>query len=205
MAESDTVVVVDTSVMINLNASGRAADILDALPFRIVVTDIVAGELQEDRRSGRQDATLLGALVQGGRIGTVSLGDAALDTFATLVVGPAGDTLDDGEAATIAYAVEAGIPPVLDERKALRIYAARFAGPRVLSTVDLFAAAAVEAVLGRPGLGDAVFRSLQTARMRVAAERLPWVVALIGAERARNARAYRRAYVASEGRIWRQA
>jgi predicted nucleic acid-binding protein len=184
MAESGSVVVADSSVMINLNASFRAADILDALPFRVVVTDIVASELQEDRRSGRQDAALLDTLVQAGRIGTVSLGDAALDIFANLVVGPAGDTLDDGEAATIAYAVEAGIPPVLDERKALRIYAARFSGPHALSTVDLFAEAAVEAALGRPGLGDAVFRSLQTARMRVAAERLSWVVALIGTERA---------------------
>jgi predicted nucleic acid-binding protein len=183
MAESRTVVVADTSVMINLNATGRAEDILGALPFRVVVTDIVVGEL-EDRRSGRQDGALLDALVTAGRISTVSLSDAALEAFASLVVGPAGDTLDDGEAATIAYAVEAGIPPVLDERKALRIYAARFSGPRTLSTVDLFAEAAVEAALGRPGLGDAVFRSLQTARMRVAAERLPWVVAFIGAERA---------------------
>jgi predicted nucleic acid-binding protein len=184
MTKSGTVVVADTSVVINLNASFRAADILDALPFRVVVTDIVAGELQEDRRSGRQDGALLDALATAGRIGTVSLNDAALDIFAGLVVGPAGDTLDDGEAATIAHAVEADISPVLDERKALRIYAARFSGPQALTTVDLFAEAAVEAALGRAGLGEAVFQSLQTARMRVAAERLSWVVALIGADRA---------------------
>src|SRR3954454_20543906 len=85
MTKSGTVVVADTSVVINLNASFRAADILDALPFRVVVTDIVAGELQEDRRSGRQDGALLDALATAGRIGTVSLNDAALEIFAGLV------------------------------------------------------------------------------------------------------------------------
>ena len=186
MSEADAVVVADTSVIINLNASGRAADILAALPFRMAVTDIVASEVQEDRRSGRQDGALLDGLTEAGLVRVVALGAAALEIFAELVAGPAADTLDDGEAATIAFAAESGIAPVIDERKALRIHAARFQVPRALTTVDLFAEAAVEASLGRPGLCEAVFRSLQTARMRVLAERLAWVVDLIGTERAAN-------------------
>nr|WP_294529798.1 hypothetical protein [uncultured Rhodopila sp.] len=54
MSEGERAVVADTSVFINLNPSGRAADILAALPFRVVITDIAASEVQEDRRSGRQ-------------------------------------------------------------------------------------------------------------------------------------------------------
>jgi hypothetical protein len=56
--------------------------------------------------------------------------------------------------------------------------------PKALTTVDLFAEAAVETSLGRRGLCEAVFRSLQTARMRVPAERQLWVVDLIGDVRA---------------------
>ena len=184
MSDATTVIVADASVVINLNASGRAAEILAALPFRLVVTDIVAAEVQEDRRSGRQDFALLKALADAERVRIVPLDDTALEVFADLVVGSAADTLDDGEAATIAYAATAGIAPVLDERKALRIYADRFQGPPALSTVDLFAAAALERALGRAGLREAVFQTLQTARMRVAAERMAWVLDLIGADRA---------------------
>jgi predicted nucleic acid-binding protein len=160
MSETGTVVVADTSVVINLNASGCAGDILAALPFRLVITDIVASEVQEDRRSGRPDAALLKALTDPKRVGIVSLDGTGLEIFADLVIGSAVETIDDGEAATIAYAAVAGLAPVLDERKALRIYAARFQGPPALTTVDLFAAAPVEVALGRAILRDAVFQAL---------------------------------------------
>jgi predicted nucleic acid-binding protein len=184
MGEKSLIVVADTSVVINLNATNRAPGILDALPCRVVVTEIVAAELQEDRRSGRRDWELLQALVISGHINVVALGKAGLTIFGELVVGPAGDTLDDGEAATIAYAVEHEIAPVIDERKALRICRERFSSMRPICTVDLFAETAVVSLLGQDILSDAVFRALREARMRVPFERVPWVVDLIGADRA---------------------
>lgn len=184
MAEASTIIVADTSVVINLNATDRAAGILNALPFRVVLTDIVAGELREDHRSGRNDTRRLDALVQAGLISLVSLGEPGLVVFGELVVGPAGDTLDDGEAATIAFAVEHEIAPVIDERKALRICAEKYPALRPMCTADLFADIAMLAALGRDVLADAVFRALREARMRVLVERVPWVVELIGAERA---------------------
>jgi predicted nucleic acid-binding protein len=184
MPDADAVVVVDTSVIINLNATERAADIVSCLPFRVLVTAIVSGELSEDRRSGRQDAELLAALVEAGHIEVVSLGDIGLDVFAELVIGPASETLDDGEASTIACAVERNIPPVIDERKGLKICGARFPSLRPKCTTDLIAHSAVAEALGRSVLGDAVFRALRNARMRVAAEHMEWVVELIGADRA---------------------
>jgi predicted nucleic acid-binding protein len=184
MVETSAVVVADTSVVINLNATDRAAEILSALPFRVVVTDIVVAELQEDRRSGRSDSELLKELVRASNIRVVSLGEAGMHVFGELVVGPTADTLDDGEAATIAYAVECEFAPVIDERKALRICADRFPSLRPLCTVDLFAEASVVAAVGQGNLTDAVFRALQEARMRVPFERVPWVVDLIGTDRA---------------------
>ena len=51
--------VVDTSVVINLNATGCAKEILDALPQRVAVVDVVVGELEYGRSKGRSDAEML--------------------------------------------------------------------------------------------------------------------------------------------------
>jgi predicted nucleic acid-binding protein len=176
-------IVADTSVAINLNATGVAAHILGVLPFRVAITDVVVAELQEDRRSGRRDAELVDELVKALHIEVVSLGAVGQGLFIDLVIGPAAETLDDGEATTIAYAAEHGIAPVIDERKARRICTQRFAQLRPMSTVDIFKEATVEAALGRQTLSDAVFQALQTARMRVLPHQLDWVAGLIGADR----------------------
>ena len=184
MANADAVVVAATSVVINLNASGQAEAILASLPYRVVVTDIVAGELDEDRRSGRQDADLLAALVRDGGVRVVSLNEADLDVFGTLVTGPAAETPDDGEASTIAYAVEHGIAPVIDERKGLNICRTRFPALKPKTTVDLFADPAVTEALGRDTVAGAVFLALRDARIRMAVEHLAWVIDQIGPDRA---------------------
>ncbi len=184
MAEEPWLIIADASVAINLNATGRAMQILRALPFKVAVADVVEAELQEDRRGGRRDAALLAELVSAQRVSIVSLNGAALDVFGELVAGPAAETLDDGEAATIAYAVTHGAVPVIDERKGRRICNQRFGWLRLLSTAELFMQPAVEAALGRDALSDAVFQALQNARMRVLPDYVAWVVALIGIDRA---------------------
>src|SRR5688572_30708230 len=100
-----TFLVADTSAVINLNATGCAMDIIRALPNRIVVVDVVAGELDTGRSRGRRDADLLNDLIAAGIVAQVSLGENGEQVFEQLVVGPAAMTLDDGEAATIGYAV----------------------------------------------------------------------------------------------------
>src|SRR3546814_11421896 len=79
----------------------------------------------------------------------VGLDGAALEQFRTLVEGPAAQTLDDGEAATIAYAAENGAVPLLDERKTNRICAERFPVLHRGAPVDLLAHPAVIEALGR--------------------------------------------------------
>jgi predicted nucleic acid-binding protein len=102
-----------------------------------------------------------------------------------LVVGPAVETVDDGEAATIAYAVESDAVAILDDRKAIRICATRYPQVPLGSTVDLFSHPSVIGALGKTSLADAVFAALQQARMRVLPHHMDWVIALIGQERAR--------------------
>jgi predicted nucleic acid-binding protein len=178
--------IADASAIINLNASGMAAAIIQALPHRLQVVDIVLQELESGRPKGRLDAELLRGLINQGLIELVSLGPPAEIHFENLVVGPAEATLDDGEAATIAFAIEANAIAIIDERKAKRICAQRHSGLVLRTTVDILAGSSVGIALGTTMLADALFNALTHGRMRVAEDRLEWVVSQIGKERARQ-------------------
>jgi predicted nucleic acid-binding protein len=184
LPESAAVLVADASVAINLNATGCAAEIIATLPERIVVVDAVLEELEGGRRKGRRDADDLLQLVAQGLVEIKSLGPAGVAHIEGLVIGSASETLDDGEAATIAYAAEINGVAVIDERKAIRLCGERFPQVRLRSTVDILSRPEVEPALGRPRLADAVFNALQVARMRVLPGQVEWVIGLVGVQRA---------------------
>ena len=177
-------IVVDASAVINLNATDCAREIVRALPNRLVVVDVVRGELEEGRPRGRRDADLLNELVSASLVEIVRLSEFAGGCFEEMVIGRATETLDDGEAATIAYAVEHQAVALIDERKATRLCADRFPELSIASTVDLLGHPKLEEILGPQALADAVFNALQHARMRVSPHKTEWVVDLIGRERA---------------------
>ncbi len=184
--------VFDASTAINLNATGCAAKVVRALPHPVILTDVVFGELQEDSLNGRRDGDLVAELIAAGLVRVENVADLTQSLFEDLVIGHGPDTLDDGEAATVAFAVERSLIPVLDERKARRICAERFPSQRIASTVDLLCHDAVAGALGASALGDAVFAALQEARMRVLPPYEDWVVQLIGTERAQACLSLRR-------------
>lgn len=176
--------VADTSTVINLNATQCAAEILAALPERVVVVDIAAGELEYGRRKGRADADMLTELRKAGLVEVDSLGDAGEVVFEQLVAGAANETLDDGEAATIAYAVEHSLSIVVDDGKARRICRERHGGVRMRSSIEIFQHASLHKALGRERLAAAITNALQIGRMRVLPEHIPWVMELIGDQNA---------------------
>jgi predicted nucleic acid-binding protein len=174
------VIVADASAIINLNATGCAAEILRAIPNKVVVVDVVPAELEEGRRRGRHDSGLLGELVSAGLVEIGKLDDSAAVHFEKLVVGPAAMTLDDGEAATIAYAIGRQCVAVIDERKATRICSEMFPDLRIGCTVDILTHPELRKSFGNEMLADAVFKALQHGRMRVFPQHIEWVVELIG-------------------------
>jgi predicted nucleic acid-binding protein len=184
LTEPSALLVVDASGVISLNATGCAATIIRALSQRIVVTEAVQAELASGRSSGRRDADFLKDLVEGGLVEVTGLGEAGLAHFETLVAGPAIDTLDDGEAASIACAAERQGAVILDDAKAIRICAREFPGIRIGCTVDLLSHPCLAKTLSRSDLAEAVFQALQQGRMRVFSKYLNWVTELIGMERA---------------------
>lgn len=181
-------VVADTSVVINLNATQCSEAILEALPNPFLVVSEVVPELESGLQFGRNDVAALEAWITSGRVRIEQLGHAGVQQFSNLVSGPAAQTLDDGEAATIALALEIKphAIPLIDERKANRICADRFVHLVTGSSVDLLAQDDVQAALGTARLADAVFNALLVGRMRVLPHHLDWVVSLIGPKRARQ-------------------
>ena len=147
--DSSVKLVLDTSTAINLNATGCSALVLGALPFEIILTDVVLGELQDDARNGRRDGELVEELVTAGLCRIANIDEADELLFGELVIGLGTDTLDDGEASTIAYSVNQNAVAVLDERKARRICAERYPSLRIASTVDLLCHGSVANALGK--------------------------------------------------------
>jgi predicted nucleic acid-binding protein len=184
LTDPAALIAADTSAVINLNATGCAREILRAIPNKVMVVDVVLRELEEGRPRGRRDADSLQALVAAGLVEIGKLGDIAALHFERLVVGPAAMTLDDGEAATIAFAVARGAIAVVDERKATRLCAQMFPELCVGCTVDMLAHPKVQQGLGKPTLAEAVFKALYQGRMRVLPQHVEWVIGLIGPEKA---------------------
>ena len=182
--DARTVFVVDASVVINLNASGRAQEILRALPGTVVITNHAFEELSPGNHHGHDDEQEVTSLIATGDLRRVELGDSGNDVYASLVGGSALRTLDDGEAATIAYAQEFGGVAMIDERKARRICAEQFPELAVISTVDMLILETIKAALGEQRQIDAIIRALRDARMRVPPNQIEMVIGLIGRETA---------------------
>jgi predicted nucleic acid-binding protein len=182
--ESSALLVADTSTVINLNASGSAAEILHALPYKIAIVDVIQKELEFGRERGRRDAELTSSLVAANHLEVASLGDSGWTHFERLVTGGAAETLDDGEAATIAYALELSGAAVIDENKAIKICARHYPSLLIASSLDLFGHPMVCEAFGPKRLAESVFLALREARMRVLPRHYKWVLDLIGPERA---------------------
>ena len=176
-------IIADASVVINLIASQFANTILRQLGTPLLLVREVQLELEEGRNKGRKDAQELSLLVDNGQVEIVELGERSAERFLELVSGMAKDTLDDGEAATIAYGLEHNTTVLVDDKKAIRLCLARFPHLMIGGTVDLLGHADVRASLG-VSAPDAVFNALRVGRMRVPEQHLDWVLNEIGSDRA---------------------
>jgi len=176
--------VADASVWINLVATGGADWILKAIPCPVAITDVAFDELDRGRLKGRQAADEVTGLVRIGLAQVVRLDPADEALFLSLVRGTASETLDDGEAATLACANRLGACAVIDERKATSLAARRLAHLEVRTTTDLLLRPSVRDVFGEAVLAQAVFAALTGARMRVPERHAEQIVSLLGRERA---------------------
>jgi len=172
----------DTSVVINLDATGYFDQILDAVPNRLLVPEEVQNEVRRGEAGGAHEENAVWTIIERGQAKVAALTLDGLERFRSLTSGRASETLGDGEAATIACALSLGAIALIDERKALRISAERFPSLVTATTLDVLAHPLIESNLAPSRLSKAVFHALTRARMRVPPHYLPWVVDLIGAD-----------------------
>ncbi|MGX9181963.1 hypothetical protein [Mesorhizobium sp. BHbdii] len=172
--------VADASVIINLNATGAAHEIIRSLNVKLSASTVVRDELIHDRISGRNDADLAQRLVQDEVLQFAEFDEKSGAIFESLVSGTAETTLDDGEAATLALAVSSQGLAIIDERKAIRIATHRFPTLQLLATVDLLRLDRVLLALGNERLAKAVISGLKDARMAIPERHHGWIADLLG-------------------------
>lgn len=172
--------VVDTSVIINLNATGQGAEVVRAFGVTLQASTIVRNELVADRFSVRNDAEMAKKLADDGLLEFLELDDEGERLFADLVSGTAAETLDDGEAATLAAGAALGHTVVIDERKAQRIAGERFTSMQIITTADILCSERVVSGLGIAAVGNLIFNGLIGARMFVPERHHGWVADVLG-------------------------
>lgn len=169
--------VIDTSVIVNLNACSFGEQILRAVPNKVIVSQIVADELELDQ----SDDLFLRHLVTSELVELSELTDDEFEIYKDLV-----GNLGDGESATIAIAVNRQIFPFIDDRKG------REQAIRLQTNLDpawslnLLRHPEVLLHLGSPADVDAVYFALLYGRMRIPDAFTEDVIQLIGEERAKN-------------------
>jgi predicted nucleic acid-binding protein len=176
------IIVADASVLINLNATGHMEKIIAASCGVLHTTANAYAEFLDGERCGYGDTSKLTALRKTGALEVVELSAAEEPIYRSLIEGSAARTLDDGEAATVAYAVRNGAIALIDERKAQRICGARFQDTKVVTTTDLLLHESVVMALGSDHI-EAIHAALVHARMHVPRHLIETVVELLGADR----------------------
>ncbi len=122
----DQVLVGDASFWISVVASGRSEDILRAVPNNVVITDVAANELERGRAQGRYTIEGVEKLIAASLLSIVTCPEEAEPVYYDLVGGNAVESLDDGEACTLAYALHCSGCAVIDEKKATALASRRF-------------------------------------------------------------------------------
>jgi predicted nucleic acid-binding protein len=186
LSSGHEVLVVDASVMINLLGTGKPADLLRILSRKILMDEFALKEVTSDPFSKTSGQKAMQTLLESALIDQVRLSNSAFGIFLNLTAATPPDDLGDGEAATIAQALDVGAIPVIDERKATRIVLSMEPKRPVLNTIDIFGCSEVANALPERELGDLIYYALLHARMRVPVTCRDWVSAMIGPERVRD-------------------
>lgn len=183
----------DASALINFLGTGMAEVLLANLGQQVVMAPSALGEVKYHPIRGHDLDGTLGKLKDQGMLIEHPLSENAKAIWWDLLGGDLAGGIDDGEAATIALAVEHARDTivVIDERKATRIFGERWVDRLCVDTVTLLAQVRTRQGIAPEAFADACFSALHHARMRVPDDAVDWLVGIIGHERAAVCRALR--------------
>jgi predicted nucleic acid-binding protein len=173
-------VALDTSVMINLLASGAAQQILRLTCKQAVLVPQVVREVKLEPETEALKGVGFREILNSGEVKQVELRKRATELFLDLVTAERPDSLDDGEAATIAYASLHDAAAALDDTKGRRICRSRFPHVALWSSIEVLSLYAKLASLDVETLRALVYRSLKIGKMHVTVDHDTWVRELLG-------------------------
>ncbi len=176
--------VLDTSVLINLNACAYGERVLTAIPNGIIVPQVVATELEHETSRKNGGREFLHSMIAGGKVTLGEMTDEENALFANLTSGS--PSLHDGEAATIAIGAKRQLLPLIDDKKGRAQAIHILCGKEPGWSLDLFRHTLVTSALGETAAIEALYLALRDGRMRVPVESTSYILDLLGNERARD-------------------
>ena len=186
MTDEHRVLVLDASAAINILGSGRPLDLLRALDRQILIEETALREVKRDPVTGQPADGVIQSLTSMGALQVTTMSGPTFNDFLGMVGAHPPDDLGDGEAATIAYAIEIGAVAVIDDKKAIRIASQKNPLVPVLQSFDLFVSELLRHQLGEVAVSDLLYSALKHARMRVPKSHHAWTIELLGEDRAIN-------------------
>jgi predicted nucleic acid-binding protein len=186
LSDDQEVLVIDASVAINLLGTGRPAEVFRMLNRKVLIDERALEEVTIDPFTKLPGRGSMETLVGLGVISPIRLSAPAFEVFLDLTGASPPDDLGDGEAATIAQAFDLGAVPVIDERKATRIFLSLRPKHPILHTIDILTYSALADAFSRQELDVLIYAALRHARMRVPISCRDWVCDAVGTERAKN-------------------
>lgn len=175
------VVVLDASVLINLLGCRECVAVLEGLRAKCLMEERTLKEVRKHPVPGCDHAEPLRALLSSGALEEVRMTEEEYETYLTLVSGPLGTRLDDGESAALAISGRAA-SIVLDERKARRRAAEDRKVSRdltVASTLRLMLTSGHRQAWSTQKVRDLVVEARKSARMGVPKEDAALLEALL--------------------------
>ena len=180
--------VLDASATINFLGTAIPEQFLVNVGSPILMANEAFAEIRRHPIGGKDSHAALEALMSLGLLSVVELGKQGRTIFRDLVGGDLTGGLDDGEAASIAAAIEysASAVVVIDERKARRIFSQQWPERACVDTISVLAQPHMRIGQTNEVFAAAVFSALVHARMWVPQEGRDWTIKLIGEDRANS-------------------
>ena len=182
LIDNPTTLVIDTSVLINIYASGSGRRILRYLPNDICIPEIVVAELKKEDKQGTREIEFVQSLYEEGLVELTDLEDSECNLFESLV--SSSSSLGDGEAATITIGASRHYLPVIDDNKGRLVAKQHLHILECGWSLDLFRHPNVIAGIGDAEATNALYLALHAGRMRIHENHCEHVVSLIGVRKA---------------------
>jgi predicted nucleic acid-binding protein len=161
-----TPIFLDTSVLINLVVADCIEEMPTALNCPLLISEHVLKEFTHDPRDNSDGRPIVENLIKTGIVKIASFSPIQNDLFFDFVGALPPDGLGDGEAGTLACAIDSGFAAI-DEKKARKIATRDFPALKLCFTLDLLCAPRSYKFWGEAVVNNFVRLAKIKGRMRV--------------------------------------